>query len=118
MLLDEPLVNLDYKLREELRAELASLFADGGTTVVYATTEPQEALLLGGHTVVMHEGRVLQDGPTLDMYEVPVSVNAAAIFNDPPMNVLDATVVEGNRIRLPQGCLLYTSDAADEHRDV
>ncbi|CAJ0730955.1 MAG: ABC transporter ATP-binding protein [Ralstonia sp.] len=103
VLLDEPLVNLDYKLREELRAELASLFADGGTTVVYATTEPQEALLLGGHTVVMHEGRVLQDGPTLDMYEVPVSVDAAAIFNDPPMNVLDATVVEGNQIRLPQG---------------
>lgn len=103
VLLDEPLVNLDYKLREELRAELASLFADGGTTVVYATTEPQEALLLGGHTIVMHEGRVLQDGPTLEMYEVPVSVDAAAIFNDPPMNVLDATVAEGNHIRLPQG---------------
>jgi glycerol transport system ATP-binding protein len=103
VLLDEPLVNLDYKLREELRAELASLFADGGTTVVYATTEPQEALLLGGHTVVMHEGRVLQSGPTLNMYEVPVSVDAAAIFNDPPMNVFHATVVEGNHIRLPHG---------------
>ncbi|MGH1509649.1 ABC transporter ATP-binding protein [Ralstonia solanacearum] len=100
VLLDEPLVNLDYKLREELRAELASLFADGGTTVVYATTEPQEALLLGGHTIVMHEGRVLQSGPTLQMYDVPVSVDAAAIFNDPPMNVFHATVVEGNHIRL------------------
>ncbi|KEI31096.1 MULTISPECIES: ABC transporter ATP-binding protein [Ralstonia solanacearum species complex] len=103
VLLDEPLVNLDYKLREELRAELASLFADGGTTVVYATTEPQEALLLGGHTIVMHEGRVLQSGPTLQMYDVPVSVDAAAIFNDPPMNVFHATVVEGNHIRLPHG---------------
>ena len=50
MLLDEPLVNLDYKLREELRDELAQLFAERRSTVVYATTEPTEALLLGGHT--------------------------------------------------------------------
>ena len=50
MLLDEPLVNLDYKLREELRDELSQLFASDQSTVVYATTEPKEALLLGGHT--------------------------------------------------------------------
>ncbi|RYY52378.1 MAG: ABC transporter ATP-binding protein, partial [Comamonadaceae bacterium] len=49
MLLDEPLVNLDYKLREGLRDELAQLFAVGDSTVVYATTEPAEALLLGGY---------------------------------------------------------------------
>ncbi|MEO7009613.1 MAG: ABC transporter ATP-binding protein, partial [Caldimonas sp.] len=49
MLLDEPLVNLDYKLREELRDELTQLFAAGDSTVVYATTEPTEALLLGGY---------------------------------------------------------------------
>ena len=53
LLLDEPLVNLDYKLREELRDELTDLFAQGRTTVVYATTEPQEALQLGGHTAVL-----------------------------------------------------------------
>ena len=52
MLLDEPLVNLDYKLREELREELSALFATGSSTVVYATTEPSEALLLGGWTAV------------------------------------------------------------------
>ena len=57
MLLDEPLVNLDYKLREELRDELRTLFADGSTTVVYATTEPAEALLLGGYTAVLDAGR-------------------------------------------------------------
>ena len=50
MLLDEPLANLDYKLREELRDELPQLFADSGAIVVYATTEPTEALLLGGDT--------------------------------------------------------------------
>ena len=50
VLLDEPLANLDYKLREELRDELPKLFADRRCIVVYATTEPTEALLLGGHT--------------------------------------------------------------------
>lgn len=64
MLLDEPLVNLDYKLREELREELSQLFATGGATVVYATTEPAEALLLGGYTAVMDAGELLQYGPT------------------------------------------------------
>ena len=54
ILLDEPLANLDYKLREELRDELPQLFKDRGCTVVYATTEPTEALLLGGHTATMH----------------------------------------------------------------
>ncbi|MES9341539.1 ABC transporter ATP-binding protein, partial [Cutibacterium acnes] len=93
VLLDEPLVNLDYKLREELRSELISLFATGDTTVVYATTEPQEALLLGGHTAVMHEGRLLQFAPTLELFNSPASTRVAAIFNDPPMNLLDATAI-------------------------
>ena len=56
MLLDEPLVNLDYKLREELREELTQLFAAGDSTVIYATTEPGEALLLGGYTAVLDAG--------------------------------------------------------------
>ena len=66
VLLDEPLANLDYKLREDLRDELPRLFADRDCTVVYATTEPAEALLLGGHTATLHEGRVTQFGPTAD----------------------------------------------------
>ena len=56
MLLDEPLVNLDYKLREELRDELTALFSTGDSTVIYATTEPGEALLLGGYTAVLDAG--------------------------------------------------------------
>ena len=66
VLLDEPLANLDYKLREALRDELPRLFADRGCTVVYATTEPAEALLLGGHVATLHEGRVTQFGPGVD----------------------------------------------------
>jgi glycerol transport system ATP-binding protein len=88
MLLDEPLVNLDYKLREELRDELSALFAAGSSTVVYATTEPTEALLLGGWTAVMDAGEVLQYGPTAEVFHRPASIRVASAFSDPPMNLL------------------------------
>ncbi len=88
MLLDEPLVNLDYKLREELRDELSALFSAGNSTVVYATTEPTEALLLGGWTAVMDAGEVLQYGPTAEVFHHPVSMRVARAFSDPPMNLL------------------------------
>lgn len=90
LLLDEPLVNLDYKLREELRAELRRLFAERATTVVYATTEPLEALQLGGNIAVLFEGRVLQYGPTLEVFRRPKTLAAARAFSDPPLNVLPA----------------------------
>ncbi|MEM7237746.1 MAG: ABC transporter ATP-binding protein, partial [Pseudomonadota bacterium] len=64
VLLDEPLANLDYKLREELRDQLPKLFADRGSVVVYATSEPLEALMLGGSTASLSEGRVTQFGET------------------------------------------------------
>jgi glycerol transport system ATP-binding protein len=91
MLLDEPLVNLDYKLREELREELSQLFTSGDSTVIYATTEPGEALLLGGHTAVMDAGELLQYGPTSDVFHHPISLRVAKAFSDPPMNLLAAT---------------------------
>ena len=71
MLLDEPLANLDYKLREELRAELPKIFAEAGTIFVYATTEPHEALLLGGNTATLSEGRITQFGPTIEVFRKP-----------------------------------------------
>jgi glycerol transport system ATP-binding protein len=88
MLLDEPLVNLDYKLREELRDELSQLFATGQSTVVYATTEPTEALLLGGFTAVMDAGELLQYGPTAEVFHRPRSIRVARAFSDPPMNLI------------------------------
>lgn len=100
MLLDEPLVNLDYKLREELREELSQLFASEGSTVVYATTEPAEALLLGGYTAVLDQGELLQYGPTVDVFHRPSSLRVARAFSDPPMNLLIADVTpEGLRLR-------------------
>jgi glycerol transport system ATP-binding protein len=91
MLLDEPLVNLDYKLREELREELTQLFAAGDSTVVYATTEPTEALLLGGYTAVLDGGELLQYGPTAEVFRRPKSIRVARAFSDPPMNLLPAS---------------------------
>ena len=88
VLLDEPLANLDYKLREELRAELPKLFADSGSVVVYATTEPLEALLLGGMTATMSEGRVTQFGPGQDVYRQPADLITARTFSDPPLNLM------------------------------
>ncbi len=90
ILLDEPLANLDYKLREDLRAELPRLFADSAAVVVYATTEPAEALLLDGVTVAMHEGKVVQAGPTQSLYREPQDLATARIFSDPPINTIPA----------------------------
>jgi glycerol transport system ATP-binding protein len=90
MLLDEPLVNLDYKLREELRDELTQLFAAGDSTVIYATTEPGEALLLGGYTAVLDAGELLQYGPTAEVFHAPKSLRVARAFSDPPMNLVPA----------------------------
>ena len=88
VLLDEPLANLDYKLREELRIELPRIFAEAGAIFVYATTEPQEALLLGGRTVTLREGSVTQFGKTIDVYNNPTNLETAQTFSDPPMNVI------------------------------
>lgn len=93
ILLDEPLVNLDYKLREELRDELSALFAEGQSTVIYATTEPGEALLLGGYTAVLDAGELLQYGPTAEVFHQPKSLRVARAFSDPPMNLLPANAV-------------------------
>jgi len=104
LLLDEPLLNLDYKLREELRSEMREIFRHGTTTVVYATTEPQEALLFNGDTVVLDAGRVLQCGPALEIYHHPATIRASQVFSDPPINLI--RVVIG-----PQGCRLSSSVA-------
>ncbi|MGZ5903273.1 MAG: ABC transporter ATP-binding protein [Reyranella sp.] len=100
VLLDEPLANLDYKLREELRTELPRIFEVSGAIFVYATTEPSEALLLGGRTICLSEGRALQVGSTSAVYRRPDSLRVAELFSDPPLNTVaiekkDGAVVYG-----------------------
>ncbi|MBF9030436.1 ATP-binding cassette domain-containing protein [Rhodobacterales bacterium HKCCE3408] len=102
VLLDEPLANLDYKLREELREEIPRIFEESGAIFVYATTEPEEALLLGGKTATLWEGRVTQFGPTTSVYRRPVDATTARVFSDPPMNFLDI-VKSGSTISFGDG---------------
>jgi glycerol transport system ATP-binding protein len=96
VLLDEPLANLDYKLREELREELPKIFAEAGTIFVYATTEPHEALLLGGNTATLSEGRVTQFGATVEVFRKPVDLVTARTFADPPLNTIVLRKQGGN----------------------
>lgn len=96
VLLDEPLANLDYKLREELRTELPRIFEASGAIFVYATTEPSEALLLGGNTICMFEGRVLQIGATPDVYHHPDTERVAEVFSDPPLNRVEVEKKNGS----------------------
>ncbi|MCT8331119.1 ABC transporter ATP-binding protein [Albidovulum sediminis] len=97
VLLDEPLANLDYKLREELRVEIPRIFEASGAIFVYATTEPEEALLLGGNTATLWEGRVTQFGPTPAVYRQPTDMVTARVFSDPPMNFVSC-FKDGHRI--------------------
>ena len=114
MLLDEPLVNLDYKLREELRDELSALFASGESTVVYATTEPTEALLLGGYTAVLDAGELLQYGPTAEVFHRPQSIRVARAFSDPPMNLVEGQAA-ANGVTLAVGAEPGGAAAAGRH---
>jgi glycerol transport system ATP-binding protein len=102
VLLDEPLANLDYKLREELRVEIPRIFEQSGAIFVYATTEPEEALLLGGNTATLWEGRVTQFGLTPQVYRQPQDATTARVFSDPPMNFLPC-VKEGATIAFGGG---------------
>ena len=91
LLLDEPLVNLDYKLREQLREEFKKIFSKGLSSdaiLIYSTTDPQEVMELNGEVIVLDEGKVLQKGPAKEIFENPRNLKVAEISNDPPMNIL------------------------------
>ncbi|MCG8687759.1 MAG: ABC transporter ATP-binding protein [Desulfobacterales bacterium] len=105
LLLDEPLVNLDYKLREELLEELQAIFDQRESVVVYTTTEPSEALKLGGNIVVMDEGKVLQTGPTSNVYRNPGTVKTAELFSDPPINFFSGRI-EQDKITIGQDLVI------------
>ena len=102
VLLDEPLANLDYKLREELRAEIPRIFRESGSIFVYATTEPEEALLLGGNTATLWEGRITQFGPATEVYRHPNDAVTARVYSDPPMNFLPCRK-QGHVLRFGEG---------------
>ncbi len=101
LLLDEPLVNLDYKLREQLREEFKNIFSQGlseESIVIFSTTDPKEAMELNGEVIILDEGKVLQVGSAKEIFENPKTLKVAEISNDPPMNILKANI-DSNKIK-------------------
>jgi multiple sugar transport system ATP-binding protein len=89
-LMDEPLSNLDAKLRVQMRADIAALQADFGITTVYVTHDQAEAMTLGHRVAVLHDGRLQQVGPPRELYERPVNLFVAGFIGSPAMNLLPA----------------------------
>ena len=89
ILLNDPLANLDFKLRDERREELAKLIEDRDCIVVYATPEPLDALMIDGNTATLLEGNVIQYGKTLNVYKKPENLTSAKVFSDPPINIAE-----------------------------
>ena len=102
LLLDEPLVNLDYKLREDLRDEFKNIFSSDFSShsiLIYASTDPLEAMQLNGNIIVLDEGKILQSGTAKDVFENPENIKVAEITNDPAMNVIKGSI-DSNKIIL------------------
>ena len=108
-LMDEPLSNLDAKLRVQMRADIATLQADFGVTTVYVTHDQAEAMTLGHRVAVLHEGRLQQCGPPRVLYERPVNVFVAGFIGSPAMNLCTVPLRNGTAsfggvdVPLPEG---------------
>jgi multiple sugar transport system ATP-binding protein len=92
-LMDEPLSNLDAKLRVQMRADIAALQSDFGVTTVYVTHDQAEAMTLGHRVAVLHEGKLQQVGPPRELYERPGNLFVAGFIGSPAMNLLPAEAV-------------------------
>jgi multiple sugar transport system ATP-binding protein len=93
-LFDEPLTNLDAKLRVELRAELKRLQLDLEQTIIYTTHDEVEAMGMSDSILVLRDGRVQQMGPPLEIYNKPVNLFVASFIGKPAINLIDVSVVE------------------------
>src|SRR5688500_12338257 len=101
-LMDEPLSNLDAKLRVQMRTEVSRLQADLGTTTVYVTHDQTEAMTLGDRVAVMRAGVLQQVGSPAELYSDPANLFVAGFIGSPAMNFMAATL-EGGRVTLPFG---------------
>ncbi len=97
-LMDEPLSNLDARLRAEARAEIAALTRRLGVTTLYVTHDQQEAMAMADRVAVMQGGRVLQVAPPQQLYAEPADIAVARFVGTPPMNILPATVGGDGRV--------------------
>jgi sn-glycerol 3-phosphate transport system ATP-binding protein len=110
-LFDEPLSNLDAKLRVQMRIEIRKLQRSLGTTSVYVTHDQLEAMTLADRLVVMNAGRMEQVGTALEVFQRPASTFVAGFIGSPPMNFLAATVEAPGRLRLENGAALAYDEA-------
>jgi sn-glycerol 3-phosphate transport system ATP-binding protein len=101
-LFDEPLSNLDAKLRNHMRVEIRQLQQRLGVTTLYVTHDQVEAMTMSDRIVVLNGGRVEQIGRPLEIYERPESLFVASFIGSPPMNLIDVTS-DGRQVRLPSG---------------
>jgi len=114
-LFDEPLSNLDAKLRASMRTELVKLHQKLGRTIVHVTHDQVEAMTMGERICIMKDGRIVQVGPPLEVYRNPANIFVAGFLASPPMNLLDARVVaEGGRLAVHHGELRLPVPAAYE----
>jgi len=112
LLLDEPLVNLDYKLREDLRNEFKNIFSDdlsSQSILIYASTDPMEAMQLNGNIVVIDEGKILQHDTAKEVFENPTNIKVAEITNEPAMNIVNG-YIESKKIILNQNVQIDLPD--------
>jgi multiple sugar transport system ATP-binding protein len=98
-LLDEPLSNLDAKLRVQVRAEIGELQRRTGTTMIYVTHDQVEAMTLGQRVAVLHQGRLQQVASPREIYDHPVNAFVAGFIGNPPMNLFRTRVVVDERRR-------------------
>lgn len=113
-LFDEPLSNLDAKLRTQMRVEIKKLHQKLGSTIIYVTHDQIEAMTLADRIVIMRDGHIEQVGTPLEVFENPINTFVATFIGSPPMNLLDGVVkngqiefADGTRLAVPPG---YSTD--------
>ncbi|MBX2882742.1 MAG: ABC transporter ATP-binding protein [Granulosicoccus sp.] len=111
-LFDEPLSNLDAKLRDGMREEIKRLHARLGKTFIYVTHDQIEAMTLAERIILLKDGQIEQSGSPLDLFERPRNTYVAGFLGSPPMNFVDVTVA-GGQMTLPDGQVLSGCNAAD-----
>jgi multiple sugar transport system ATP-binding protein len=115
-LFDEPLSNLDAKLRGQMRTEIARLQKRLGITTVYVTHDQTEAMTLGDRVAVLKRGILQQLATPRELYTQPVNLFVAGFIGSPPMNFMPATV-KGDEVELPFGTVKLTADKAQKVQD-
>ncbi|GAA6206715.1 sn-glycerol-3-phosphate ABC transporter ATP-binding protein UgpC [Cognatishimia sp. WU-CL00825] len=109
-LFDEPLSNLDAKLRVKMRGEIKTLHQRLGTTIVYVTHDQIEAMTMADKIIVLDGGHISQMGTPLELYDHPANKFVATFIGSPSMNILPATVIDNSSLRLADGQVLALSN--------